>query len=78
MQLKDLSLLKTQCLINGVWCGEPQLIVTNPANGHEVAQVPRFGAAETEQAIEAANAALPAWRAKSGKERSQILRRWLS
>ena len=76
MQLKDLSLLKTQCLINGEWCGEPQLIVTNPANRHEIAQVPRFGSVETHQAIEAANTALPAWRAKSGKERSQILRRW--
>nr|WP_314902313.1 NAD-dependent succinate-semialdehyde dehydrogenase [uncultured Deefgea sp.] len=76
MQLKDLSLLKTQCLIKGEWCGEPQLIVTNPANGNEIAQVPRFGSVETHQAIEAANAALPAWRAKSGKERSHILRRW--
>ncbi|QZA78535.1 NAD-dependent succinate-semialdehyde dehydrogenase [Deefgea tanakiae] len=76
MQLKDLSLLKTQCLINGVWCGEPNLVVNNPSTGQEIAQVPRFGSVETKAAIEAANAALPAWRAKSGKERSQILRRW--
>lgn len=76
IQLKDPSLLQTQCFINGNWCGEPQLAVFNPANGQEIAQVPRFGAAETEAAINAANAALPAWRAKSAKERSQLLRRW--
>ncbi|WP_027467814.1 NAD-dependent succinate-semialdehyde dehydrogenase [Deefgea rivuli] len=76
MKLADPSLLKTQCLINGIWCGEPQLIVTNPANGSEIAKVPRFGATETSEAIAAANAALPTWRAKSGKERSHILRRW--
>jgi len=76
MKLQDPSLLKNQCLINGVWCGTPQLVVTNPANGNEIAKVPCFGAAETSAAIEAANAALPAWRAKSGKERSHVLRRW--
>ncbi|MGL6039598.1 MAG: NAD-dependent succinate-semialdehyde dehydrogenase, partial [Deefgea sp.] len=65
-----------QCLINGTWCGEPQLVVSNPANSTEIAKVPRLGHIETEQAIHAASAALPAWRAKSGKERSQILRRW--
>src|SRR4029079_6648817 len=37
---------------------------------------PMMGAAETRRAIDAANAALPAWRAKTAKERSAILRKW--
>jgi carboxymethylenebutenolidase len=48
----------------------------NPASGERVGSVPVMGGAETRRAIEAAAAALPAWRAKLPKERAQILRRW--
>ena len=50
--------------------------VTNPANGEVLARVADLGVAETKRAIEAAEAAWPAWRAKTGKERAAILRKW--
>jgi succinate-semialdehyde dehydrogenase/glutarate-semialdehyde dehydrogenase len=50
--------------------------VDNPATGDVLGTVPKMGAAETRRAIEAAEAALPGWRAKTAKERAQILRRW--
>jgi succinate-semialdehyde dehydrogenase/glutarate-semialdehyde dehydrogenase len=50
--------------------------VTNPADGAVLGTVPRLGAGETRRAIEAAAAALPAWRALTGKQRAAILRRW--
>src|SRR5579872_1467071 len=50
--------------------------VDNPATGETIAQVPRMGAAETRRAIEAAEAALPKWRAMLAKDRARILRRW--
>jgi succinate-semialdehyde dehydrogenase/glutarate-semialdehyde dehydrogenase len=52
------------------------LVVTNPATGERVGQVPALAAAEVEQAIAAAAAALPAWRARTAKERAAVLRRW--
>ncbi|MDX1610087.1 MAG: NADP-dependent succinate-semialdehyde dehydrogenase [Halofilum sp. (in: g-proteobacteria)] len=77
MKLSDETLLRNQCYIGGQWVGgKEELSVTNPANGKEVGRVARLGASETRQAIEAANAALPAWRAKTAAERSAILRRW--
>ncbi len=77
--LKDSSLLRTRCFIDGQWCdadsGET-ITVTNPATGEIIGTVPKMGAAETRRAIEAANAAYPAWRARTAGERSTILRRW--
>ena len=78
-KLDDSSLFRQQCYINGQWSdadsGE-QIAVTNPANGAALGTIPRMGAAETRRAIEAANAAYPAWRARTAAERSSILRRW--
>ncbi|MFZ5560388.1 MAG: succinate-semialdehyde dehydrogenase [Pseudomonadota bacterium] len=79
MNLKRPDLLKSQTLINGVWCGADSgetFPVTNPATGEVITGVPRLGQAETERAIAAAASALPGWRAKTAKERAQILRRW--
>jgi succinate-semialdehyde dehydrogenase/glutarate-semialdehyde dehydrogenase len=77
--LADPRLLRQQAYINGLWCdadsGETSLIL-NPATQLPVARVPFMGAAETQSAIDAAQAALPAWRALSAKERSCKLRRW--
>jgi len=70
------SLVRQQCYVNGEWTGQPTVPVTDPATGDELARVPNFGAAETSAAIDAAQAAFPAWAAKLAKERSQILRRW--
>lgn len=77
LNLQDASLLRTQCLIDGQWLDAEQTIaVTNPATGAHIATVPRFGAAQTRQAIEAANRVWPAWRARTAKERAALLRRW--
>jgi succinate-semialdehyde dehydrogenase/glutarate-semialdehyde dehydrogenase len=77
--IRDKSLFRQECYVGGAWVGAEDggvLSVTNPADGSEIGVVPRFGAADTRRAVEAAEAALPAWRARTGKERSQILRRW--
>ncbi len=77
--LKDPSLLRQQCLVDGKWVGADNgatMPVVNPANGGLVAAVPVFGGAETKRAIEAAARAWPAWKAKTAKERSAILRKW--
>lgn len=78
-QLKDMSLFRQQCYIDGAWVDaddKSTLAVHNPADGVQIGTVPKMGAAETKRAIEAANVALPAWRAKTAKERSAILRKW--
>jgi len=79
MQLKDTQLLRQQGYINGAWSAADTAAtfpVVNPASGETLANVADMGAAETRRAIDAANAAWPAWRALSGKERSLVLRRW--
>ncbi len=75
--LKDPSLLKTDALINGQWlAGSVRFDVHDPSNGLKLADVANLGPKDAQAAIAAANAALPAWRSKTGKERSIILRRW--
>ena len=79
LSLKDPSLFRQQAYVNGAWQGAANgetFEVRNPATGGLVGVVPAMGAAETRQAIEAANAAWPAWRKKTAKERAAILRRW--
>jgi succinate-semialdehyde dehydrogenase/glutarate-semialdehyde dehydrogenase len=76
MDKKVITLLKTRCYIDGQWVGEPSLAVTNKATGEVYAKVPSLGAAETKQAIAAAERALPAWSAMLAKDRSRILRKW--
>ena len=76
LSLRDPSLLKDQCLINGAWTGSPEVAVTDPASGETLAAVPNFGAEETRLAVEAADAALPGWRARTAAQRSAILRLW--
>ena len=81
IQLKDMSLFRQQCYVDGQWVDaddKKMLVVFNPADGAQIGTVPSLGLAETRRAIEAANAALPAWRAKLAKERSAILRKWFN
>ena len=76
--LVDHDLLRTQCLVNGRWLDQADArtcVVGNPATGAQLGTVPDFGAVETEAAIVAAHAALPAWSARTAKERAQLLRR---
>ncbi|ABI39984.1 succinate semialdehyde dehydrogenase [Shewanella sp. MR-4] len=79
MLLKDPSLLRQQCYINGQWCdaqSKETVAIANPATGVVIASVPVMGQAETQAAIAAAEVALPAWRALTAKERGAKLRRW--
>lgn len=79
LNLKDPSLLRQQSFIDGQWCDADDastVDVVNPATGERLGTVPHMGQAETKRAIDAANAAWPAWRKKTAKERSAILRRW--
>jgi succinate-semialdehyde dehydrogenase/glutarate-semialdehyde dehydrogenase len=79
LPLKDEKLFRQQCYVGGQWSdadsGET-IVVSNPATGAAVGTIPRLGAAETRRAVEAADRALSAWRAKTGKERAAILRKW--
>ncbi|MGQ5522177.1 NADP-dependent succinate-semialdehyde dehydrogenase [Chitinimonas sp. PSY-7] len=78
LNLKDPSLLKQQCYIDGQWLGTDSgetIPVNNPATGEIIAHVPKMGATETRRAIEAADKAWPAWKAKSAKERGAVLRK---
>ncbi|HKA41412.1 MAG TPA: aldehyde dehydrogenase family protein, partial [Burkholderiales bacterium] len=65
VELKDMSLFRQQCYIDGAWVdadNKSTLPVYNPADGVQIGTVPNMGAAETRRAIESANAAWPAWR----------------
>ena len=77
LSLKDRALLVESCLIGGTWskAGSGSIDVTNPATGALIARVPSAGAEETAQAIKAAHAAYPAWRAKTANERAVLLRK---
>jgi succinate-semialdehyde dehydrogenase/glutarate-semialdehyde dehydrogenase len=79
LELKNPDLLREQAYVNGEWvsAGDGRTFaVTNPADGSLVAKVPELEVAGARAAIEAADAAWPAWRSKTAKERSAILRRW--
>ncbi|SFW48453.1 succinate-semialdehyde dehydrogenase / glutarate-semialdehyde dehydrogenase [Pseudomonas sp. NFACC19-2] len=79
MQLNDPDLLRHQAYIDGQWCDASNGDVTeifNPANGKSLGSVPNIGGAQTRQAIEAAQAAQPTWRALTAKERAARLRKW--
>lgn len=79
LALKDPALLRERTFVAGEWQaadGGATLDVRNPATGALIGTVPAMGAAETRRAIDAANAAWPAWRKKTVKERAAILRKW--
>jgi len=78
LPLRDPTLFREACLVGGKWveAGSGKTIpVRDPATGDVIGAVPSLSAAETRQAIEAAHAAFPAWRAKLAKDRSAVLRR---
>jgi succinate-semialdehyde dehydrogenase / glutarate-semialdehyde dehydrogenase len=79
LQLKDRELFREQCLIDGRWVPADEggaLPVRNPATSEQLGTIPNMGAAETRRAIEAAARALPAWGARTAKDRAALLRRW--
>lgn len=79
MALRDPALFRQQGCIGGEWQDADSgdtIAISNPADGRPVGTMPKMGAAETARAIDAAEAAWPDWRARTAKERSQIIRRW--
>jgi succinate-semialdehyde dehydrogenase/glutarate-semialdehyde dehydrogenase len=81
VNLDDPALLRQQCYINGEWvsaASRQTIDVTDPATGAVIASVPSLSAAEVRGSIEAADVAWGAWRKKTGKERSQIMRTWFN
>jgi succinate-semialdehyde dehydrogenase/glutarate-semialdehyde dehydrogenase len=79
MQLQNPQLLRQQALIGNEWTdadNHARFSVNNPATGSLIGEVPLMGAVETQRAIAAADAAWPAWRKRTAKERSAVLRRW--
>lgn len=81
MKLHDSRLLRQHAFINGQWVSADNgetFSVTSPADNTPITYVARVGGVETRRAIEAAEAALPAWRDKTAKERAAILRQWFT
>ncbi len=79
LRLQDAGLLRQQGYIDGAWvkaASGAMIPVLNPADGSVIGTVPKMGAQETRSAIDAAARAFPAWRAKTGKERAALLRKW--
>ncbi len=79
MDIQDRSLFRQQCYIDGAWVDADSgdtIPVTNPADGSQLGTIPKMGADETRRAIDAANAAWPAWRKTTAKQRAGILRKW--
>jgi len=79
MKLKDPTLLRELCFVDGGWTAADNgatLEVRNPATAEKLGSIPNMGAAETRRAIAAASAALPAWKARTAKDRAVIMRRW--
>jgi succinate-semialdehyde dehydrogenase/glutarate-semialdehyde dehydrogenase len=79
MKLLDPLLLRERCFVDGVWAPADNggtLAVHNPATADQLGVIPNMGAAETRRAIAAAARALPAWAARTAKDRAGVLRRW--
>ena len=73
LPLKDRELFREQCLIDGRWVSADEggtLPVRNPATSEQLGAIPNMGTGETRRAIEAAARALPAWAARTAKDRA--------
>lgn len=79
MELQDNSLFRAAAYVGGQWLNagdEGTFALENPSTGAHLADIPRLSTKQTREAIEAAHAALPAWRLRPAKERAILLRRW--
>ena len=79
LALRDPSLLKNLCLIDGQWLAADdgsRIDVHNPATGEAVGHVPRMGEAETQRAIAAAERAFTLWKQQTAEARARLLHRW--
>ena len=78
-KLQDAALLRDHCYVGGEWVaatGGGHFEVTNPATGERVGQVPALTSEDTRRAIETAHEAWAGWRARTGKERANLMRGW--
>jgi succinate-semialdehyde dehydrogenase/glutarate-semialdehyde dehydrogenase len=81
MHLNDSSLFHQQCYVDGRWLDAESgktVEVTDPADGSVIGTVPAMGAGDTRRAVQAAERAWPDWRARTGKERANTLRKWFN
>ena len=72
------SFLREKAYVGGRWIEAADggtIAVHNPATGAVLGQVPDCGRAEVAQAVAAAKAAFPAWKARTAKDRAGVLRR---
>ncbi len=79
LKLDDPSLIRTDAFIDGAWrtaASNARFAVADPATGEILAEVADLGGDETREAIETAARALPAWRARTAKDRAALMRRW--
>ncbi|WP_277355608.1 MULTISPECIES: NAD-dependent succinate-semialdehyde dehydrogenase [Pantoea] len=79
MKLKNSSLLRDKCLINGEWVSADDnsvIDVNNPATTNVIASVPSMSAKDARTAIDAAQMAFESWSKLPAKDRTAILRRW--
>jgi len=73
------ELLRTRNFIGGEWRAAgsgAELAVIDPATLERVARVADSGADDALAALDAAQAAFPAWRERTGRERAQLLKKW--
>ncbi len=78
MMSLNLNLVKTASFINGQWhtSKNSPFDVHNPVDGSIIASLSGANKSDAILAVDAAEKAMPAWRAKTAKERSTILRKW--
>src|SRR5436190_9145082 len=79
LDLKDPALIRAQAYVDGKWTDAGSgatFPVTNPATGEVIAELANLDDADVRKAIEAAHKALPAWRARTAKDRAGLMRRW--
>lgn len=77
--LKDQSLFKQQCYVNGKWVDATSgktFEVQDPATGKIIGTMPEMNKDDVQTAIEAASAALPSFRKMPGRQRARMLRKW--
>jgi succinate-semialdehyde dehydrogenase/glutarate-semialdehyde dehydrogenase len=77
--LKDASLLRQDCLINGEWVTARSgltMEVIDPSTGRQIGLVPSMDGSDTRRAIDAAAVAYPSWARKTNAEQARLLEGW--
>ncbi|QPN90347.1 NAD-dependent succinate-semialdehyde dehydrogenase [Proteus vulgaris] len=79
MKITTNPYFREQGYINGLWCNAKNndtVDVIDPATGTLLGTVPNMGTQEAIMAIDAAQKALPEWRALTAHQRSALLQNW--